>query len=224
MARGCALGVIAASLATVAHVLGGGELPPPSLLLLTGSLAVALGVALSGSRMGRARVVAIVVGGQLLLHELLMMLVAVDAADPLRQQPMPGMPGMTVPLAAGSAPSSAVWSMLAHHAITSVTTVPGATMLAAHTLAAVLVGLWLAAGERLIWSLLELVGSRRLGTALMALVRALGATGRDSEAVHDRLRAQLARRLAPPWRSSTWFLARAAVRRGPPAPNDLALT
>jgi hypothetical protein len=174
--------------------------------------------------MGQARVVAIVVGGQLLLHELLMMLVAVDAADPLRQQTMPGMPDMTVPVVAGGAPSSAVWSMLAHHTVASVTTVPGATMLAAHTLAAALVGLWLAAGERLVWSLLELVGSRRRSAALMALVRALGAAPRDSEAIHDRLRAQLARRLAPPWRPSTWFLIRAAVRRGPPAPKDLALT
>jgi hypothetical protein len=208
------MGVITTSLAAAAHVLGGAELPPPSLVLLTACLAVGLGVTLSRSRMGRAQLVAVVVAGQLLLHELLMVLVAVDAADPLRQQPMQGMPGMNVPIAPDG--SHRVGSMLVHHAATSVTTVPGATMLAGHALAATLVGLWLAAGERLVWSLLELLASRRRSAALMALVRALGAAGAAIDALHEPRRASLSQRLAPPWRPSTWFLVRAAVRRGPP--------
>jgi hypothetical protein len=206
-------------------VLGGADEPSPGLLLLVGSLAMALGVASSGSRLGRARVVAIVVAGQLLLHELFMMLVAVDsAADPWGLRAMPGMPGMTVPVAPGGAPSGAAWSMLADHAVASVTSAAGATMLVAHALAAVLVGLWLAAGERLVWSVLELLRARWRSAAMLSLVRAVGALVRDSVAAHDARPSAMVGRLAPPWRPSTWFLVRATSRRGPPVPDAVALS
>ncbi len=78
-------------------------------------------------------------------------------------------------------------------------------MFLAHTVAAVLVGLWLAAGERALWAMLTLVF-----TAVVALLVAPVAVP-----LVARRRAPLRRR--PATLPSLARVARSVVRRGPPA-------
>lgn len=78
-------------------------------------------------------------------------------------------------------------------------------MFLAHTVVAVLVGLWLAAGERALWSLLSLV----FDAVVALLVMPAGVP------VVARRRAPLRRRPATP--PSLARVGRTVVRRGPPS-------
>ena len=113
------------------HVAAGGVAPPAALL---GPILLVLMLAVSpflDAPASSARVVALVLGVQVTLHVVLD--VVARPADPHGSMPMPLVP--------------------AHHH-----TGPHLVMVAAHVAAALLVALWLAAGERAAWTLVGVVG------------------------------------------------------------------
>jgi len=115
------------------HVAGGGTATPPSLLgplLLVVSLAVA---PFLGAPASVLRVVVLVLVAQAGLHVALSLIGSTPAAEPMTMGP-----GHTMPPPAQIVPAHL-------------------SMLAAHAAAALVVALWLAAGERAAWSLVAVV-------------------------------------------------------------------
>jgi hypothetical protein len=110
---------------------------------------------------------------------------------------------------AGEHAQELVWSRV-HHVVEDMTGAHAA-MAMGHLLAAVLVGLWLAAGERALWRLLSLAVR-----PVLSVVRALGnvALAAGWSGAAPRVKApQLAHGADLLTR---WFLVRAVLRRGPP--------
>jgi len=211
--RGVRAAVVAAAalaLAATAHVVAGGTLPPlPVLLVLV--VPVAWGaVALTGRPLGRVTLTVALGGGQIALHEALMVLAA-PTCGPLNAAA--GMAGMhAVPPAGGPAALAGC----ARHTMsgTSVAwSVPGA-MLAAHAVATVLTALLLAHADRALASVVTLVRVplRRL-TAVVAVV-----PGRGTRLV----------RAANSWHDvvglASAVLDAAGGRRGPPVWSAAAST
>jgi hypothetical protein len=91
---------------------------------------------------------------------------------------------------------------------------PHAVMALAHLAAAAVVGLWLAAGERALWTLLSGAAATLTGalTALVALVRS-GALAATPAPPAPRRRTVRAEAVRPHVRA----LATVVARRGPPA-------
>lgn len=145
--RTLVLGGVVLALGVVAHVAGGGLLP--SWPVLAGLVLACAG---AGWTFLRCRVsgpvlVALTVGGQAMVH-LALTVTAGHTGDSGTS------PGGVLPLLSG------IGSDLVHH------TLDEPLMLLAHLAAAVLVGLWLGRGERLLWSLVALVVALALGTLL----------------------------------------------------------
>lgn len=142
--RTAALSAVVLLMASSAHAAGGGELPASEhLLVVSGPLLLASWFATT-RRLAALPMVGLVVGAQWLLHSAFGALAQGAAAGAHAH-------GAVDPAAAG-----------AH--------TPTPSMAVAHTVAALLVALWLAAGERLLWVLVEWLVFRPL-----ALARAVAA-------------------------------------------------
>ncbi|KRF15521.1 hypothetical protein ASG90_12600 [Nocardioides sp. Soil797] len=214
--RGAVLAFVVMSTGVVAHVTADGLLPSvPALVALYVGCALAFAWLLSRPAT-TTRIVLLTVGGQSLVHAVLTMTsghagdaparpVAPVAAPP----PVPtGSSGSLMAQYEASRPQVdaqlAVPDGVMHlfHDMTG----PHAPMMVLHLLAAALVGLWLAVGERALWTLLAL--------AVAVTVPALGAllAGLRLPAPVPAVPAAFARS-TPPHLAA---LARSVVRRGPP--------
>jgi hypothetical protein len=191
-ARSVALAAVALVTAMLAHAGAGDRLPSgPALaaLLVVVTLLVA---PLLRHPASTRRVVALVAAGETGLH------FALTALTHAPGSPMTGpMPGM---------------SQMTHTALFVGVTGPHVLMAEAHLAAAVLVGLWLAAGERALWTLLGLT----LSTVLTAAATLGGHTSVYlGDLVQPVTGAEVGGGPLPP---QGWTLARRVVtRRGPPA-------
>ncbi|WP_300008494.1 hypothetical protein [Pseudonocardia sp.] len=80
--RGCALALLSALLTAAGHAAGGGTLPDLALLVLLLPLLGAVFVALADRASGPLGVVAVLAGGQLALHHLMVLLHPAHHAEP----------------------------------------------------------------------------------------------------------------------------------------------
>lgn len=188
--RALVLGLSVLLLGAVAHVTGGGLLPSGPVLA---ALVVACGATawtFLDREVGPRVLVALAVGGQAVVHHALTV-TAGHAGD--HGAPSDGV----MALLAGIAHD------LAHH------TLGDPLMLLAHLGSAVVVGLWLARGERALGRLLTLLGSLLAGFPGLAVPGPVPALRSPN--------AGAARRTPEAVRPVTVLLARDLARRGPPA-------
>jgi hypothetical protein len=200
-----ACGVVAGALF---HAAADGRLPGPAGLLAVWLVSTVAAAPLLGTEVGTARVVALLVLWQGGVHAALggvaghapgaHALASVEAAGAsghAAHGALVDAPGTTYPL---------LEALVAH-----------APMALGHVLAAALAGLWLAAGERALWSLLAL-SRQRLSTAVADVLggwwwlpgeASLAATGGSARPG----------RVVASTRMPTWLLVRVLGRRGPPA-------
>ena len=214
-ARSLVCGVVTVALASAAHVAGGGLAPRwSSAVLLVAVVALASSLVLA-SPSSRRRIVAFVLLGQLAMH------LALSALSTPMTRPtgatgsaMSGMVHATGPGSLDRVPDG-WYAMVLHHAVDGLGTVGGVLMLAGHVAAALLAGLWLAGGERLLWSLLALAAAPLAAARLRLQVLLV-------EAVHaldpDRLAssAALVRCDVRSWRPTSRYDVNTTARRGPP--------
>ncbi len=216
--RAVGVGVVTFGFGVVGHVTADGLLPGPGLLGALLAMAVVLSAPMLARPATRLRLVAMLVGGQTVVHLVLTVTAGHrgDAGASTATGPAP--PGLpSLPTVDGHRVGSL---QDAYHGATGqagalAPSLPlghligdlqaHAPMMAAHLAAAIAVGLWLGYGERCLWTVLALTGDRVL-MATWALVPAPAAP-----VLH---RAAAARR-APDVRASRWQ-ARPHSRRGPP--------
>ena len=137
------------------HVAAGGVTPAASVLVPLFVLTVLAVAPFAGAPISPARVMALLVGGQGLLHVALQLLGGTAVGHDNC-----GWRGHMVPTAASSAAGSHVMmhhgAAASHGSVMSLMSDGHLVMLLAHLAAAVVVGVWLAAGERACWTLLAL--------------------------------------------------------------------
>lgn len=227
LVRALLLATVILSCAAFSHVLADGLLPSTSglaWLLLGTTLAVR---SFLRRPAGRARLLALVVGGQAVLHLFLSAMAGhgVSRTEGAPAPPLPATTGGSLAdqyaarqdaLAAASGHTSLdPSSLIAHQWEHLVDT--GPLMVLAHTAAAVAVALWLASGERALATLIALSAERvaaaspRAAGHLLALANALLAAPLRLPA---ELRRTAARRVAPTHQA---FAHRVVSHRGPPA-------
>ena len=219
--RALALAAVATATGVAAHGYADGLLPSvPALVAILAVCTVGV-AALLGGPASTLRVVLLTVGGQTFIHAALAM-TAGHAGDhtvsPARVAPQ-------VPVDAGNgrrtgslldqytaaqpaADTELVLPAGVRHLVADLTGAH-APMMVVHLLAAALVGLWLAVGERALWALVALAAGAvvpRLGL-LLAAVLARPASPRTVPVAA----------LWPPVPPRLTVLARCVVRRGPPA-------
>ena len=191
------------------HVAGDGATPPGWVLVALYTLTVVAVAPFAGASLSPARVVALLIGGQGVLHAALQ-LGGTFAATTV-------MPGAAIGPATGSAPAS---HLMMHHGagaspgpVMSLMSGGHLVMLLAHLAAAVVVGAWLAAGERALWMLLAL--SARPLVDAWRTVTAVGRGGVGALVVScPRLQIGSGLRCAVSGR--VWTVG-VVARRGPPA-------
>jgi hypothetical protein len=192
------------------HALAGGDSPSASMLVLLFLLIVLAVAPFVGRASSPARSVALLAGGQGLLHAALQLFGGAVSASTT-------MHGAAAGVATGSATASP-HSMMHHGAgashgpLMSLTSDGHLVMLLAHLAAGVVVGLWLAAGERAFWMLLAFT-ARPLVNALRtvaSVARSCFVTGAVSSP-----RPQVCWSLRCVVRRSMWT-AGVISRRGPP--------
>lgn len=202
--RALTLASVMLASAVSGHVAGGGGAPPralvgPLLVVLTLTIAPFLDAPASSRR-----VVALVLGGQAGLH-VAVELVGRTPATHASPMAMNASPAHAMPPAMpGDLTATSVGALGAPHV----------TMLLAHVGAALVVALWLAAGERAAWNL---VAVARLTVAeAWRAVRDAGSTP-PSLVVMVRHAPRLAPVGPAPVVPSVWDGSRGLLRRGPPA-------
>lgn len=206
-ARAVVLAAVVLLAGSLAHASADGLLPGAASMT---TLFVVLAAACAGV-LGRAvsagRLVALTVGGQLAVHTALSVL----AGHRGEHHALAGAPSgaASVPHLHEAAPGGP--SAWATHAVQDVLERPA--MALAHVLASVLVGLWLAVGERALWALVALARCRA-GTSLRAALQALGAV---VVLLHDVRRAVVVRPSRDEPRPQLPLWSRGPARRGPPA-------
>lgn len=214
-ARAIGVGSIAFFLGVAGHVTADGLLPGPLLLSVLLGLSVLLSVPMLSRPAGPLRMVALLVGGQATIHLVLSAtsghtgdapsVTTTHATGGLGSLPM--VDGRRVGSlqdaydAAGGQADLAP-TLPVGHLISDLSA--HAPMMAVHLLAAALVGLWLAHGERCLWTVLALTG-RRIHAAVLLLVPVALPVARSTYGVR--------RALTGP--RSHW-LVRPHSRRGPP--------
>ncbi len=237
--RAAVLAGIAMAAGTVAHVQADGLLPGKSVLVVM-LICLTTGTAMFlGRPASRLRVVMLLVAGQTFVHGALTALTGHRGDPPLTHaDPLPVAPvASSLPASAGGGGSGRrVGSLMdqlqarppterpvqlsvpdpIQHLIADLTGAH-ALMALAHVGAAVVVGLWLAKGERALWTLLAL-GAVRAGVAigprLGALRTALAMTQRIAHASGSLMRLPVD--LAPRVMSDARAVVRSRPRRGPP--------
>jgi hypothetical protein len=216
--RAGVLGVIAFLLGVTGHVTADGLLPGPVWLALLLGLAIALSGPLLARPASVRRLVALLVGGQALVH-LFLTVTAGHRGDPrlptgrsLTPSALPTVDGHRVgslqdqyAATVGSAPPRPVVPV--GHLVSDLAA--HGPMMAAHLAAAVLVGLWLAIGERSLWTLVALASTAVIRPLLLAwaLVHARAVDPADGLAAVPT---------EPIGLRTPARLARCVVRRGPP--------
>lgn len=215
--RAVCVGALVFGLGVAGHVSADGLLPGRVLLATLLALSVLLSAPMLSRPVGRIRLVALLVGGQAMIH-LVLTVTAGHRGDPgaiatgalphpgLRSLPTvdghrvgslqdayQGMSGQPASLSPALPIGHLVGDLSAH-----------APMMAAHAAAAVLVGLWLAYGERCLWTVLALTGDRVLATRWAPVPVPLPAGGLAGPATAAARTPRLHR------------LARTTSRRGPP--------
>lgn len=218
--RAFCVGAVAFTFGVVGHVTADGLLPGPLLLAVLFGLSVLLSVPMLARPAGRLRLVAMLVGGQMLVHLVLTLsaghrgdVTGIASGRPvpagLRSLPVvdgrrvgslqdayQGMSGQSVGATTPTLPIGHLVSDLSAHA----------PMMAVHLVAAAVVGLWLAYGERCLWTVLALTG-RRVLAASWALGPVPGAPRPATRSAYAEL----------PVVAASWWQARPHTRRGPPA-------
>ncbi|NYE35142.1 hypothetical protein F4692_000246 [Nocardioides cavernae] len=203
--RAALLAAVVVAVGSFAHASAGGVMPGTATTLTLYAVVAAGCAAVLGREASAPRLVALTVGGQVAVHGALSAVAGHTAAPAMAHGPHGGMvhPGQ------GTGSGAPVPAWLAH-GLEDVLAHP--TMAAAHVAAAVVVGLWLAVGERALWTLVRLARC----TARTVLARAVRALG-----LHPVVLLSLPRRtrvgavrvdplpLLPVW-------SRGPVRRGPP--------
>lgn len=218
-ARGVLVAFVACFLGAAGHVTADGLLPGPAWLVVLFLVATALAVALLARPASTRRIVLLLVGGQTLVH----LFLTVTAGH--RGDARPAATRHLTPSALPTVDGHRVGSLQDqyHATIGSAPVQPSlpvghlaadlsahAPMMAAHLLAAVLLGLWLAVGERSLWTLVALGSAALLRPLLLAwaLVHARVVTPvTDLVSLPD----------GPAGTGTSARLARCVVRRGPPA-------
>lgn len=215
-ARALVVGSLAFSMGVIGHVTAAGLLPGPFFLAVLLAVSVLLSAPMLSRPASSLRIVAMLVGGQTLLH-LVLSVTAGHAGDrtatvvATRSSAMGSLPVVdgrrlgslqdaytgAADQSGGLAPALPIGHLvddLAAHA----------PMMAAHLVVAALVGLWLGYGERCLWTLIALTG-RRILAAAWAL-RPVVTAPRLTSVTTER---------APAGPRSVW-LVRPDSRRGPP--------
>lgn len=215
--RAFLLGAAALLSGTVAHASADGLLPSVSAMLSLLGLAAVAGAWFLRRRAGGRRLVVLVLAGQTLVH-LALTLVAGHRGDPVsapvaltRMVPASGhatlhdeLMGVAPATGATVTPTFGWVTHLVHHVSEQ-----SPAMVAAHLLAAVALGLWLAHGETLAWSALLVTSAWLLG--LLGLVHDADRSRRPVVALPGRS--------APTDRVVVLLpqlASRAVSRRGPP--------
>jgi hypothetical protein len=230
--RSLALAGTAVITGVLAHASAGGYLPGASALValwLAASTAVA---PLLGRQASAVRIVVLLMLGQTAIHGVLTALVG-HHGDPASQWSTTAPPAVPLPPSAGAHRSGSFFDQLSAmqprgngtvtvpawmlHLVADMSG-PHALMALGHLAAAAVVGLWLAAGERALWTLLTVMSRPLVDglVALLAVARMSGARGLMSFDVRlRRPRPAPWLELAPAWAA---LLPHSVVRRGPPAP------
>jgi hypothetical protein len=235
-ARAVLLAAVAMASGTLAHASAGGLIPGRTALLVLFGICVVIAATLLGRPASTLRVVVLVMAGQTFIHGSLTALAGHKGDPPPTHSPAPRpLPQVPVPQAGSGSRSGSLYDQLYANRSTATAppqltvpapvqhlladmTGPHAAMALAHLAAAALVGLWLARGERALWTILDLMQAARNGLAhSLVTSRAL------LRLVLGRLASVLARRVGRPasaetvrTRPTTRLLARSVVRRGPP--------
>lgn len=210
-ARASLLAFVAVFLGVAGHVTADGLLPGPGWLVVMLLVGAVLSVPLLARPASGLRLVVLLVGGQTLVH-LFLTVTAGHAGDQrmprthLVPQPLPTVDGRRVgslqdqyDAMVGS--SSLQPSLPVGHLIGDLSA--HAPMMAVHLVAAALVGLWLAVGERALFTLIALAAA-----VLLRLVTVLPVLP---------VRGLVSLPAAPAGLTAPVRLARSVVRRGPPA-------
>lgn len=222
LARALLLASVAMFLGVAGHVTAEGLLPGPAVLGLLSLVAVLPCLALLRTPAGPVRLVALLVGGQAAIH-LVLSVSAGHAGDPVSASSSTAGARASLPVSLPHVEGRRVGSLQdSYETVTGTQSlVPSlpvghllsdlsahAPMMLVHLLAAVGVGLWLARGERCLWTLLTLLATvvQHLVTPLVVLAGAV---------VLRPLRAARTDLALVP-RPPHLLLARSVVRRGPP--------
>ena len=227
--RAAGLAAVAAAFAALAHATAGGTLPGWRALAVLFGLTTAVFAGLLGRPASTLRVVALLVGGQAVLHGVFTASgghgsthrVTSAATDLTTWAAVPRGRLADVLVAPGSLDSAPTQPSVLSHAVAHLTAdlaSPTTQLMAlAHLVAAVALGVWLAAGERLAWRLVILLAgpaaAALAAAARMGLALAVGCVP-GAGAVDEPVRV-------PRWRLFPVglhgrLLAHAAPRRGPP--------
>ena len=168
--RALALASVLVSTGVAGHVAAGGVMPAPAVLALLLVLATLVLAPVLGTPASPVRVALLAIGGQALLHVSLNVLTTNPAGHAGAGMVMPGGTHGSMPMSDGmfhgaavSGETSLVWMGTAH-----------VGMLLAHLVAGLLLGLWLAAGERAAWTLVRLA-ARPVAEAFLILLDAISA-------------------------------------------------
>jgi hypothetical protein len=220
--RALVLTSVAFGLGVVAHLSAGGLVPGPVGLGLLFAVTLVVSASLLGRAAGTLRVTALVMGGQAFIHAVL-----TGASGHAGDRHVSGTVHRPLETAAVGRRGSLYDAYArATHAQTGPADGPGvpdwaqhladdltgphAVMAVAHLVAAALVGLWLASGERALWELVRL--SRQVvAAALRHLITALGHLRPAAPLLAVRLDRSPTRRL------HSCLLRVSVSRRGPPA-------
>jgi hypothetical protein len=222
--RALILAGVAFGLGLVGHASAGGLLPGPTGLVTIFAVTAAGCAAFLGRAAGTLRVTVLVVAGQAFIHAALTA-ASGHAGDPAVARPagLPAPDATAVPrrgslydayaraseARGGSAGRIGVPDWAQH--LADDLTGPHAAMAVAHLVAAALVGLWLASGERTLWAVIRLSGQALAGTLRRLVARAGTAVLPARPTVAPRADGEPARRL------HSFLLATTHARRGPPA-------
>lgn len=218
-ARAAVVGISAFTLGAIGHVTADGLLPGPVLLTLLAAATVLLSAPMLARPASRTRLLALLVGGQTVIHTVLTATAGHvgDATRPHRDgltaDPVGSLPVVdgrrvgsfqdAMTSGAGTDTGSVAPAVPIGHLLDDLTA--HAPMMAVHLAAAALVALWLAHGERCLWTVLALLGHR----ITVVVLTVLPVVPRPTS-----LR-RYARDLAPAGPRSVW-LTRPDTRRGPP--------
>lgn len=220
IARSVVCGVVAVALACAAHVAAGGTSPGGyPVLALVAVVAVATAGAMPDLS-SRRRIVGLALLGQAFLHIALcalatpMSMTGHVMAGHVMQSPTAGMSANSAAPGLERLPDG-WYGMVLHHAVSGLGSLPSALMTLAHIGAAVLVGLWLAGGERLLWSLLVLASAAAGAAGLRLATRAV-AEVRPVDRSHVAVLSAMRLWEGACWRPSTRIDVESTDRRGPP--------
>jgi hypothetical protein len=212
--RALLVGSVAFFLGTAGHVMADGLLPGPVGLATLFACSTLLALPVLGSRVSSVRTVALLVGGQTLIHLCLTLTAGHAGQQRTGHHPLVPAGTTSLPTVDGRRVGSLQDAYLGTGDGPVAPVVPGhlvgdlqahAPMMAVHLLAAALVGLWLAHGERLALAVVTLTGHRLVAIVQVEVPVAVPAGSRASYAALH----------APAGPRSVW-LTRPGSRRGPP--------